>query len=74
MMPDGGGFRQFKHAEGWIMAHTASHANWAWFAGEMVSFVSTLRKSRATSIIHSLAPLGERVARNRRFHQPGRDG
>ena len=22
----------------------------------------------------ALAPLGERVARNRRFHQPGRDG
>jgi hypothetical protein len=24
--------------------------------------------------ITSLAPLGERVARDRRFHQPGRDG
>jgi hypothetical protein len=29
------------------------------------------RKSRKFT---ALAPLGERVARNRRFHQPGRDG
>ena len=36
--------------------------------------VETTCFQRSSRKLTALAPLGERVARNRRFHQPGRDG
>jgi hypothetical protein len=48
------------------------------YAGKRGLFVTLAAKptcfQRRSGEFTALAPLGERVARNRRFHQPGRDG
>jgi hypothetical protein len=50
----------------------------AGYAGKLRVFLTLAVKptyfQRRSRNLRPLAPLGERVARNRRIHQPGRDG